>query len=199
MIPQIRSVAVYCSSSKHVPRVYLDAATALGTAIAQSGWRLVYGGNRVGCMGALADAARKAGGAVTGITPQLLVEQGIADNVCDELVVTATMRERKALMEERADVFVALPGGLGTFEEFFEILVAKLLGYHQKSIVILNVAGYYDPLLAMIGHGIEQRFIKSSARTSYVVVGSVAEAVEFLRSGQSREDPGAEQEPSVAE
>ena len=104
-------------------------------------------------MGALSDAARAAGGKVVGITPKLLVRAGIADNHCSELIVTPGMRERKALLEARGDAFIALPGGLGTFEEVFEILVGKLLGYHQKPIVLLNVAGYYAPLLEMIEHG----------------------------------------------
>ena len=193
----VRAVTVYCSSSRRVAAVYFEAATSLGAAIAHAKWDLIYGGNRVGCMGALADAARAAGGRVIGITPELLVREGIADNSCDELVVTATMRERKALMEERGDAFVALPGGLGTFEEVFEILVGKLLGYHQKPIVLLNVAGYYAPLLAMIEHGIEQRFIKPAAREAYFVAETVAETIECLtRSGGAAPAAG---EPSATE
>ena len=178
----IRAVTVYCSSSKSVPAVYFEAAAELGGAIAARGWAVVYGGNAVGCMGALADAARAAGGRVVGITPQLLVDHGIADEQCDELIVTATMRERKALLEQRGDAFVALPGGLGTFEEVFEVLVGRTLGYHEKPVVLLNVAGYYGPLLAMIEHGIEHRFIRPVARDAYVVAGSVAEAIGFLES-----------------
>src|SRR5258708_11020909 len=98
----------------------------MGAAIGRQGWRLVYGGNHSGCMGALADGARAAGGKVTGITPQLLVDEGIADEACDELVVTAGMRDRKALLEQRADAFVTLPGGLGTLEEVFEIIVGRM-------------------------------------------------------------------------
>lgn len=180
-----------------MPRAYVVAAQELGTAIAGAGWTLVYGGNAVGCMGALADAARAAGGKVVGITPELLVREGIADNECDELVVTANMRDRKAMLEARGDAFVALPGGLGTFEEVFEILVGKLLGYHQKPIVLLNVADYYAPLLAMIEHGIDQRFIKATARDAYFVAGSVAETIAFLR--RSGGKAPAVGEPSAAE
>lgn len=179
----LRAVTVYCSSSRHVAPVYFDAARELGTAIARSGWQLVYGGNRVGCMAALADAARAAGGKVIGITPQLLVDQGIADDHCDELVVTSGMRERKALLEERGDAFVALPGGLGTLEEVFEILVGRVLGYHQKPVVILNVTGFYDPLLAMLENGVRQGFIKARARDAWLVAGNVTEAIESLRLG----------------
>jgi hypothetical protein len=193
----IRSVTVYCSSSRHVPAVYFEAARELGGSIARAGWTLVYGGNYVGCMGALADAARAVGGKVIGVTPELLVRDGIADNECGELVVTANMRDRKAMLEARGDAFVALPGGLGTFEEVFEILVGKLLGYHQKPIVLLNVADYYGPLLAMLEHGIEQRFIKATARQAYFVAASVAEAIEFLRRSGGQQ-PTAE-EPSASE
>lgn len=193
----ISSITVYCSSSRHVPSVYFEAANELGTCIARSGWTLIYGGNRIGCMGVLADAARAAGGKVVGITPELLVREGIADNECDELVVTANMRDRKAMLEARGDAFVALPGGLGTFEEVFEILVGKLLGYHQKPIVLLNVADYYAPLLAMIEHGIEQRFIKATAREAYFVAGSVVESIEFLLRSPG-EQPMAK-EPSARE
>jgi cytokinin riboside 5'-monophosphate phosphoribohydrolase len=178
-----RAVTVYCSSSRHVASIYFDAARDLGTAIAREGWQLVYGGNHIGCMGALADAARAAGGKVIGITPQLLVDQGIADDKCDELVVTSGMRERKGLLEERGDAFVTLPGGLGTFEEVFEIIVGRVLGYHAKPIVLLNVAGYYDPLLTMIEHGIQQRFIRANARDAYFVATSVSQAIGMLKHG----------------
>jgi uncharacterized protein (TIGR00730 family) len=177
----IRAVTVYCSSSRYVDRVYFDAAAELGTAVARAGWRLVYGGNRIGCMGALADAARAAGGRVTGITPRLLVDQGIADEQCDELVVTNSMRERKALLEERGDAFIAMPGGLGTLEELLEILVGRILGYHAKPIVILNAVNYYGPLLSMIEHGIDGRFINRRVQTEYCVTQDVAQTIAILK------------------
>jgi uncharacterized protein (TIGR00730 family) len=179
----MRAVTVYCSSSSHVDPIYFAAASELGRAIAQSGWRLVYGGNHVGCMGALADGARNAGGKVTGITPQLLVDQGMGDPDCDELIITPSMRERKGLLEERADGFVTLPGGIGTFEEVFEIIVGRVLGYHSKPIVLLNVADYYAPLLAMINHGIETRFIRPATRDAFFVATTVAQAIAFFNSG----------------
>jgi uncharacterized protein (TIGR00730 family) len=179
-MPIIRSVTVYCSSSTRVPKIYFEAAADLGEAIARAGWRLVYGGNRVGCMDALASAARAAGGKVVGITPQLLVDEGIADELCDELIVTAGMRDRKALLEDRGDAFIGLPGGLGTFEELFEIIVGKVLGSHGKPIVLLNVEGYYSPLLAMIDHGIEHGFIRPKAREVFVVFSTVGDAMCFL-------------------
>jgi cytokinin riboside 5'-monophosphate phosphoribohydrolase len=176
----IQSVTVYCSSSSAVPPVFREAAAELGGAIASTKWKLVYGGNNVGLMGVVADACRAAGGKVIGITPQLMVDQGICDRLCDELLVTTCMRERKALLEQRGDAFVTLPGGLGTFEEIFEIIVGKQLRYHTKPIVLLNVENYFGPLLAMIEHGIELKFIKPRARDLYFVAPTVAAAVDYL-------------------
>ena len=199
----IRSVTVYCSSSKEIASDYLDAGADLGAAIARAGWTLVYGGNRIGLMAAVADAARGAGGKVVGITPQLMLDHGIGDEHCDELIVTSGMRERKALLEQRGDAFVALPGGLGTLEELFEVLVAKLLGYHDKPIVLLNTGGYYNPLLAAIEHGIAERFIKPRARQAWCVADDVPETMAYLRAAPppapaTPEDSGIK-EPSAAE
>ena len=186
---QLRSVTVYCSSSNHVAPVYFHAAKELGAAIAKHDWTLVYGGNAVGCMGALADAARAAGGRVVGITPRALVDKGISDRKCDELIVTDSMRQRKHLLEQRGDAFCVLPGGIGTFEEFFEILVGRQLGYHDKPIVLLNVDGYYDPLLRMIAHGLELNFVRPRAAQLYSVAATVAEAVEYLQSHRPTSAP----------
>ena len=177
-----RSIAVFCSSSRDVAQAYFAAAADLGTAIANERWQLVYGGNNVGCMGALAAAARTAGGKVIGITPQLFVDNGLGDAQCDEFIVTVGMRERKALLESRADAFIALPGGLGTFEELFEMIVGKTLGYHSKPIILLNIAGFYDPLLALFEQGIEQKFIRPKTRTLYQVCSTVEEAIAHLKS-----------------
>lgn len=180
----IRAITVYCSSSSAVARHFVEATEATGRALAQNRWTLVYGGNVVGLMKTLSDACRGAGGKVVGITPQLLVDKGIHDTLADELVVTNGMRDRKALMEERGDGFLTLPGGLGTFEEIFEIIVGKQLKYHNKPIVLLNTAGYFNPLLAMIEHGIEQQFIKPKARELYFVADTIEQAVEYFRSYQ---------------
>jgi hypothetical protein len=185
----IHAVTVYCSSSADISRSYFEAGAALGTAIARNGWTLVYGGNRIGLMAAVADAARDAGGKVVGVTPQLLVDHGIADEECDELIVTPGMRERKALLEQRGDAFVALPGGLGTFEEIFEIIVGRVLGYHDKPIVLFNVENYYGPLLAAIEYGIGQKFIRPRARRAYFVAEDVEAAVAHLRNSQKNAAP----------
>jgi uncharacterized protein (TIGR00730 family) len=199
----IRSVTVYCSSSKGITPAYFRAGAELGTAVARNGWTLVYGGNRIGLMGVLADAARAAGGKVVGITPQLMLDQGIGDDFCDELVITSGMRERKALLEQRGDAFVALPGGLGTLEELFEVLVARLLGYHDKPIVLLNVAGYYDRLIAAVEHGIEEGFIKAKSRKAWHVAADVEGTISYLRSAPPPSPPppaaAAAAEPSAME
>jgi uncharacterized protein (TIGR00730 family) len=187
---RLGSITVYCSSSRHVAPVYFDAATQLGKAIAGCGWTLVYGGNNRGLMDAVACAARRAGGKVVGITPKSMADQNIVDRQCDELIVTATMRQRKALLEERGDAFIALPGGIGTFEEWFEVLVGRTLGYHDKPLVLLNVNDYYGPLLAMMEHGIEQKFIRPQAREAYFVARTPEEAIDHLRA-VSRAGDGA--------
>lgn len=179
---EIAAVTVYCSSSRRLPQVYVDAAAALGRAIAAAGWTLVYGGNRIGCMGTLADAARAAKGKVVGITPRLFIDKGLGDERCDELVLTDTMRQRKELLEQRGDAFIALPGGIGTLEEVFEILVGRSLEYHHKPIVLLNVAGYYDPLLEMMRQGLRQGFIREGTDALWQVAASVEGAVVYLKS-----------------
>jgi cytokinin riboside 5'-monophosphate phosphoribohydrolase len=180
-MPPISAVTVYCSSSSAIPPAYLDAAAQLGRAIAGAGWKLVYGGNNIGSMGILADAVRAVGGKVIGVTPQLFIDKGVADHKCDELIIADSMRHRKQLMEQRGDAFVTLPGGLGTFEEIFEIIVGKQLRYHAKPIVLLNIAGYFDPLLQMVEHGISQKFIKHHARQLYHVASAVPDAIEHIR------------------
>jgi uncharacterized protein (TIGR00730 family) len=198
----IRALTVYCSSSSVIGRIHFDAAAELGRAIARNRWKLVYGGNAVGLMGHLANAVRAAGGKVIGITPQLLVDQGLADTRCDELVVTQGMRQRKALLEERGDAYIALPGGMGTLEEIFEIIVAKQLRYHTKPVILLNIDDYYRPLLKMIEHGIERRFIKPAACEAFFVADSVADALHHLRHytpPAARPSQLLESAPSVAE
>jgi uncharacterized protein (TIGR00730 family) len=185
----MRSVTVYCSSSNKVAPVFVEAAAHLGRAIARNGWKLVYGGNAVGMMAVLADACREAGGKVIGITPRLFIDKGVGDCHCEELIVTDGMRDRKAQMEQRGDAFIALPGGFGTFEEFFEIICGKQLAYHTKPIVLMNIDGYYDPLLAMIERGHEMRFIRPHARGLYHVAIRVDEAIDYVK--HYRPSPGS--------
>ncbi len=156
----IRSVTVFCGSSDSVDRKYFAAAEELGAKLARRGWRLIYGGGGVGLMGSLARAVLAHGGEVTGIIPKALLELGVGDTGLTELVVTDGLRDRKAIMDERGDAFVALPGGLGTLEEVLEALTLKQLGYHRKPIAVLDLHGFFDPLWAQFQHGIDEGFIK---------------------------------------
>jgi uncharacterized protein (TIGR00730 family) len=180
----MNAVTVYCSSSSALAPVYYEAGRALGRAIALQKWKLIYGGNCVGLMGELANSVRAGGGQVIGITPQLFIDKGIGDNNCEEFLVAKSMRHRKELMETRGDAFITMPGGLGTFEEIFEIIVGKQLGYHSKPIVLLDINHYFDPLLEMIEHGIEQKFIKPRARELFFVAKTVNEAIDHIRNYQ---------------
>jgi uncharacterized protein (TIGR00730 family) len=176
----ISAVTVYCSSRENLDAAYYRAGAELGRAIASNGWKLVYGGNDLGLMKTVADAARAAGGKVIGITPQLFVDSGCDDKNCEELIVTPCMRQRKELLEARGDALMALPGGLGTLEELFEVLAAKSLGLHSKPIILLNVEGYFDPLIRMLEHGIDQRFISARVRGLYQAAASVEDAIAQL-------------------
>jgi uncharacterized protein (TIGR00730 family) len=176
----IRNVTVYCASSRRLAEVYREAATSLGRAIALRGWGLIYGGDRAGLMGLVADGAAGAGGNVIGIMPERMMTADIVNERCSEMVVARDMRHRKEMLEARGDAMVALPGGLGTLEEFFEAVVGRQLGFHSKPIVLLNIAGYFLPLLAMVEHGIEHQFIKAECRELFFVAGSVEEAIGYL-------------------
>jgi uncharacterized protein (TIGR00730 family) len=153
------SICVYCGSRPGVHPAFADTARAVGHWIGSHGGQLVYGGGSAGLMGITAQATLDAGGRVIGIIPQALVEKEWAKNNCTELHVVDTMHERKRLMAENADSFLALPGGIGTFEEFFEVWTWRQLGYHDKPIGLLNEAGYYDGLLAFLKTGVEQGFM----------------------------------------
>jgi uncharacterized protein (TIGR00730 family) len=157
----IRTVTVFCGSSDAVEAKYFAAARELGEKLALRGWGLVYGGGSVGLMGVLARAAQAGGGHVTGVIPRALLDLGVGDTKVSELIVTDGLRDRKAIMDQRGDAFVALPGGLGTFEEVLEALTLKQLGYHVKPIVVLDLDGYFEPLWTQIQRGIDVGFIKS--------------------------------------
>ena len=144
------SICVYCGSRPGENPAFAQAAQAVGQWIGEHGGQLVYGGGRGGLMGVVAEATRLAGGRVVGVIPQALVDKELANRQCDELHIVQTMHERKAMMAERSDAFVALPGGIGTFEELFEVWTWRQLGYHGKPLGLLNVAGYYDGLLAFL-------------------------------------------------
>ncbi|MES2423803.1 MAG: TIGR00730 family Rossman fold protein [Pseudomonadota bacterium] len=153
------SVCVYCGSREGRDSRFAEVARETGRWIGEHGGQLVYGGGRNGLMGLVADAALAAGGLVTGIIPQSMIEREWGHTGCTELLVVDTMHERKRLMAERADAFVALPGGIGTLEEFFEAWTWRQLGYHDKPVGLLNVGGYYDSLLAFLQTSVAQDFM----------------------------------------
>ncbi|WP_077562002.1 TIGR00730 family Rossman fold protein [Polaromonas sp. C04] len=153
------SICVYCGSRAGSRTEFSAAATAVGSWIGSHGGQLVYGGGRSGLMGIVAHATLQAGGQVVGIIPKALVEKELADHDCTELHIVDTMHERKRMMAERADAFLALPGGIGTFEEFFEAWTWRQLGYHDKPVGLLNIAGYYDKLLEFLRASVEQQFM----------------------------------------
>jgi uncharacterized protein (TIGR00730 family) len=168
-LADIRNVCVFCGSNAGRDPMYLDATRALARAIAQSGRTLVYGGARVGLMGVLADTALEAGARVLGVIPQALVDREIAHRGLTELQVVTSMHERKARMAELGHAFVALPGGIGTLEELFEIWTWGQLGLHRKPYGLLDVGGYYRPLIAFLDHAVTAGFIKPAVRAMVIV------------------------------
>lgn len=156
-MPAVRAICVFCGSSPGDDPAFMAAAGALGRAVAMSGRALIYGGSRTGLMGAVAGAALAAGGRVTGVIPRGLIEKEVAHESLTELRVVAGMHDRKAAMSDLADAFVALPGGLGTLEELFEVWTWAQLGLHAKPIALLGVSGFFDPLLqfldGLVAHG----------------------------------------------
>jgi uncharacterized protein (TIGR00730 family) len=177
----IRNVAVFCASADGVRPEYRAEAERLGTALAERGVGLIYGGARVGLMQAVADATLAAGGKVVGVIPEVLVDLEVAHHGLTELHVTSTMHTRKALMGERADAFVVLPGGYGTFEELFEVLAWQTLKLHQKPILLLNTLGFYDPMLAFLDHCVAQGMLKARNRAILHAAGTVEEVLTVLQ------------------
>ena len=171
------AVCVYCAAGPTHPEL-IALAKEVGTAIAGRGWTLVSGGGNVSAMGAVAVAARSAGGQTVGVIPKALVHREVADVDADELVVTDTMRERKQIMEERADAFIALPGGIGTLEEFFEAWTAGYLGMHDKPVVMLDPIGHYDGLLGWLHGLVDSGYVAQGALDRLVVVTDVESAMQ---------------------
>ena len=170
----IQSVCLFCGSNRGVQPEYASAARAFGTALAEQGLTLVYGAGNIGLMGVAADAALAAGGKVIGVIPEFLKDKEVAHLGLSELHVTSTMHERKALMAELSDAFVALPGGFGTFDELFEILTWAQLSVHNKPVGLLNVAGFFQPLMEMVRHA--RWFAISAGGLDLVATGEAADS-----------------------
>ena len=176
----LRSVCVFSGSTPGARPSYTEAASALGTALAERGTRVVYGGGRVGLMGTVADAALAAGGEVVGVIPQHLVDREVAHSGLSELLVTGSMHERKARMAELSDGFVALPGGLGTLEELAETLTWSQLGLQDKPCGLLDVEGFYRPLLAFLDHTVTEGFVSAENRSLLLAADGPGELLDLL-------------------
>jgi uncharacterized protein (TIGR00730 family) len=180
------AVAVYCGSRFGDATAFAESARALGRLLGQSGATLVYGGGRVGLMGAVADATLAAGGRVVGVIPQALMDREVGHTGLTELHVVQTMHERKQLMAERADAFVALPGGIGTLEELYEVWSWQQLGYHDKPVALLNSAGYYDALLDFHRTMHARGFVSDAQFNALLVDTDPAQLLDRLRAAAAR-------------
>lgn len=178
--PLRRRVCVFCGSRNGRRPQYLAAATQLGGALARRGHELVYGGGRVGLMGALADAALAEGGRVIGVIPERLSVPELAHDALTELHVVETMHQRKQRMHDLCDTFVALPGGIGTFEELFEMATWQQLGYHRKPVLVLDLCDYYAALLALLTHAESEGFLSPTCRSIFVRCDDVDEILAHL-------------------
>ncbi|MEH6567005.1 MAG: TIGR00730 family Rossman fold protein [Halopseudomonas sp.] len=178
-------ICVFCGSSAGNQPQYLQAAVELGTALADAGIGLVYGGAQVGLMGAVADAALAAGGEVIGVIPRHLVERELAHDGLTQLIEVSSMHERKARMADLADGFIALPGGVGTFEELFEVWTWGQLGHHQKPCALYNAAGYYDKLIAFLDHALAEGFMKQPYRDMLIVAADIPSLLHQVHSYQA--------------
>jgi cytokinin riboside 5'-monophosphate phosphoribohydrolase len=179
-----QAICVFSSSSDAVAPAYFKAACDLGQLIALHGHTLVYGGSNVGLMGELARAVHTQQGKVIGVIPESIQARGVAYDLADELLVTADLRERKAVMEARSDAFIALPGGFGTLEEVSEILTLKQLQMHTKPMVLVNTLGFYDKLLALYEHFYAEHFAKEQYRKLYYVAPNVTSALVYIETYQ---------------
>ncbi len=180
----MKHVCVFCGSHSGGPAVYAEAARHLGAMLAGRGLGLVYGAGHVGLMGVLADAVLAAGGRVVGVIPKELVDRELAHTGLSELLIVETMHQRKALMAERSDAFLALPGGYGTLDETFEILTWAQLGLHAKPVGLLNVAGFFDGLLAWLDHASREGFLKRKHRELLAVDDDAGQLLDRLRAGR---------------
>jgi len=182
------AVCVYCSAGPRHPNL-MDLAHRVGAAIARRGWTLVSGGGNVSAMGAVAAGARAEGGRTVGVIPKSLVHRELADIEADELVVTDTMRQRKQVMEDRSNAFLALPGGIGTCEELFETWTAGYLGMHDKPVVLLDPDGHYDGLRAWLAGLVETGYVTQVALDRLLVVGDVESALTLCAKDSPGEEP----------
>ena len=176
----MKQICVFGSSSEIIDRVYLDTAEELGKFLVHKGCGVVYGAGKYGVMGAVSRGARAAGGELTGVSPIFFNELDVLTRDYGKLIFTESMRERKAVMEDLADAFIICPGGIGTLEEFFEVITLKQLGRHNKPIIILNTLGFYDPMIDMLDRFVTQNFISENVHKLYSIASDIDEVWEQL-------------------
>lgn len=189
----IKTVCVYCGSGPGTNPRFVEAAIAFGKTLAEDGIRLVYGGGSIGLMGAVAQSVLDHGGAVTGIIPEFLTNRENALKRVQELIVTPDMHERKRLMFEHSDAFVALPGGIGTLEELVEQLTWQQLGRHTKPVLLANIDGFWEPLLALLAHMRETEFIRPNLQVDILKAERVEDILPRLRAAAARAPEGTEE------
>ncbi len=182
-----KNICVYCSSSNYLDDKYYKLSQELGHKIAQGGYGLVYGGTTVGCMGQVANAVIHNGGKAIGVIPELIESKGLGHPELAQIIVTKDMRERKATMEKLSDIFLAIPGGFGTFEEIFEIIVGKQLGYHRKAVIFLNFDDFYTPMFKMFENVYSENFAKEESRGLYHIANSVDEIFDYIEQYQEKD------------
>jgi uncharacterized protein (TIGR00730 family) len=177
----MKSIAVFCAASENIAPGYFEAAAEVGAMLGRLGMTLVYGGARFGLMEATARAAKQAGARIVGVVPDILVERGRVSMLLDEQVNCRNLSERKDIMLERSDVLVALPGGIGTLDEIFHVLAAATIGYHTKRVVLYNVNGFWNPLLATVEDMSQAGFVRGEMEKYLIVANSVAELEDLIR------------------
>lgn len=173
-------ICVFAASSRSIDEAYFEEARALGAELARRGHAVVFGGGASGLMGAAARGATAEGGELIGVAPRFFDQPGILYEGCTQMLFTETMSERKKLMEDMSDAFVTLPGGIGTFEEFFEALTLKQLGRHAKAMAVLNVCGYYDSMEAMLQRAVDERFFPPDGHELYAIFDSVPRLMDYV-------------------
>ncbi len=175
------NICVFCSSSNSVDKKYFQEAENLGIAIGESGDNLVYGGTNVGLMNQVAVSAKQAGGKVIGVLPKLIMDYGISADFLDELIITPDMAERKKILREKSNAFIALPGGFGTLEEILEVITLKQLGYHNSPIVFINTNGFYDSLKAQFELSYVEHFAKKEQNKQYFFADNYKSALSYIK------------------
>lgn len=179
------NICLYGASSSAIAKAYVNPTEELGAKIAERGHTLIYGGGATGLMGAAARGAYSRGGKIIGVVPSFLNVDGILFDNCTELIFTETMRERKALMEQKSDAFIMTPGGVGTFDEFFEILTLKQLGRHSKPIAVFNINGYFDSLIAQLENAVHKQFMNPEIFELFISTDRADRLIDYLENSVS--------------